>query len=65
MLICGSHFLQYEEPKTEYNAQNGSSEIFWFKNLQDVEEIFWNNKLKAKMYIKINIFLIIIKNKLK
>ncbi len=40
----------------EYNAQNGSSEIFWFKNLQDVEEIFWNNKLKAKMYIKINIF---------
>ncbi len=39
----------------EYNAQNGSSEIFWFKNLQDVEEIFWN-KLKAKMYIKIYIF---------
>lgn len=24
MLICGSHFVQYKEPKMEYNAQNGT-----------------------------------------
>jgi len=51
MLICGSQFVQYKEPKMEYNAQNGTSQIFGNQN--DVTEIFQNDKSNQKLIPKL------------